>query len=314
MKFVTRSEVKEYEAFARTQTRDLASLVFDEDTVIWHYTNGSGLLGILQTGLLFASQVACVNDATEVVYAQRLYRHALQSLRTSQSSISEERRAFVDSIIKATEEESGKPFHAASKFFIACFSLLQDSVDQWLKYGGLNNENGFSIGFRANGLIGHPNRLLAKVNYDRAVHESVAAAIAQASITYFEQGKARRAPEEQEAWRKNFDEIWDLATYRLAPLVKDECFSSEKEFRLIHELQGYEYSQVCFRAKPSMLTRYLPLAVVGQSIAPRLPITEIWVGPGTHQEISRISVGTLLVQMGYTNVPVKCSTKPLQRA
>jgi hypothetical protein len=39
------------------------------DEIVWHYTTGESLIEIIRTGSLFATQVACLNDTTELRYA-----------------------------------------------------------------------------------------------------------------------------------------------------------------------------------------------------------------------------------------------------
>jgi hypothetical protein len=54
-----------YQEFVRQQVKQMGSLDFDREVMLWHYTNGAGLLGILETGTIFSAQVSCVNDSTE---------------------------------------------------------------------------------------------------------------------------------------------------------------------------------------------------------------------------------------------------------
>ena len=54
-----------YQEFVSQQVKQLGSLDFDREVILWHYTNGGGLLGILETGTIFSTQASCVNDITE---------------------------------------------------------------------------------------------------------------------------------------------------------------------------------------------------------------------------------------------------------
>jgi hypothetical protein len=58
-------ESTKHQEFVRRQVEQLGSLNFDREVIPWHYTNGAGLLGILETGSIFSTQVSCVNDSTE---------------------------------------------------------------------------------------------------------------------------------------------------------------------------------------------------------------------------------------------------------
>jgi hypothetical protein len=54
-----------YQEFLRRQVKQLGSLDFDPEVIPWHYTNGAGLLGILETGTIFSTQVSYVNDSAK---------------------------------------------------------------------------------------------------------------------------------------------------------------------------------------------------------------------------------------------------------
>jgi hypothetical protein len=53
------------QAFVRQEVKQPGSLDFDPDVVLWHYTNGAGLLGFLEAGTIFSTQACGVNDSTE---------------------------------------------------------------------------------------------------------------------------------------------------------------------------------------------------------------------------------------------------------
>jgi len=76
-----------------------------------------------------------------------------------------------------------------------------------------------------------------------------------------------------------------------------------------------EFPLVRFKAKSRMLARYIPLDT--PTWLPRrasvLPIAKIWIGPGRHQQASKVSVGLLLDQMGYSGVSLETSAIPLQQ-
>jgi hypothetical protein len=49
-----------YQEFVRQQVKQLGLLDFDHEVILWHYTNGAGLLGILETGtIIFHSSLLC---------------------------------------------------------------------------------------------------------------------------------------------------------------------------------------------------------------------------------------------------------------
>lgn len=294
--------------------KDIGAFDFDGEMALWHYTNGAGLLGILESGSIRASQVACVNDSTETLYATRLFRDALLKVRETNSG-DKEAVAFLDNVLEEIAEGPDVPGHASSQFFVACFSSLEDDINQWLKYGGLHGENGYAVGFRARGLMIDVNTVLARVSYDRTKHERMALAAAESTLAFYREGLTGARVDDPAQWAKEFFAAWDTAIYRLSPLLKDDCFSAEMEFRVVHELQAVEYPQVRFVQKDNMLARYIDLQTDAwrQTRNPSLPIVKVLIGPGRNKGITKVSVKTLLTQMGYPDVEVGVTKRPVQR-
>ena len=311
---VTPAETEKYRTFVQGKAADLRVFDYDPETLIWHYTNGAGLLGIVESASLRATHVACVNDSSEVLYATRLFRSAVIALK-EKSAADETATSFLEEVLKVTDEPAEMPSNAPSRFFITCFSELEDDINQWLKYGGAHGENGYAIGFRARGLQIDPSTVVVRVNYDAKKHIEIAAETAEATVRFFLEGLQGNRITDPEEWGKEFFEAWDNAIYRLSPLAKDECFTAEKEFRMIHELQTTELPNVRFQQKQNLLARYITLQSPAwmQTRTPILPIAKVMVGPGRHQGITQVSVRTLLNQMGYPGVEVSLSKRPVQR-
>ncbi len=76
---VQQEDLRAYDEFLVKQL-DVLGSVFKEDKTLWHYTTGAGLQGILESGTIYATQVACLNDSTEIRYASSLFKKALISL------------------------------------------------------------------------------------------------------------------------------------------------------------------------------------------------------------------------------------------
>ena len=98
----------------------------------------------------------------------------------------------------------------------------------------------------------------------------------------------------------------------IALMIKHPKFAGEKERRIATLLYAGEHTALEFRQRRTLLARHLPIDLtidVGAGNK-RLPITRIYVGPGPSQEVSRISVGDLLLKFGYQNIPVEASKVP----
>ena len=68
---VTPQENDAYGEFVRKTAAELGVLDLKGQEIVWHYTDGVGFLGILQSSTLHATQVAALNDSKETEYATR---------------------------------------------------------------------------------------------------------------------------------------------------------------------------------------------------------------------------------------------------
>ena len=131
---VTQDENDKYRRFVNVLADELGVFAFHPETTIWHYTNEQGLLGILQSASLFATQVAFLNDRRETKYAQSLFVEAIQQIQRERAT-DHEAVTFLNLVQDAIKDDPGNPTQGTSKFFVTSFSGDEDSVDQWRKYG-----------------------------------------------------------------------------------------------------------------------------------------------------------------------------------
>ena len=153
---------------------------FQPDQIVWHYTNGAGFLGILQSATLYATQVASLNDVRETKYATDLYKDAVKGLLKEKAD-DPDAVTFLNAVLEFVKEEPDSPTHGTSKFFVTCFSADEDDVTQWDRYGG---DNGYAIGFYARGLWREPNSQLYRVVYDRDKQTAAAKKITEATLSF----------------------------------------------------------------------------------------------------------------------------------
>src|ERR1700722_14153072 len=74
-------EIKRYYDFANQLIGDLKTIAIPPDSMLWHYTSGSALIQIVDTGTIYATQLSGLNDTTELRYGSKLFQDALASLR-----------------------------------------------------------------------------------------------------------------------------------------------------------------------------------------------------------------------------------------
>ena len=301
---ITASEQRKYDEFVLSIVKEAGALdAPPANTLLWHYTNGSGLLGIIQSGSLFATQVSCLNDAEEIKYASSIFKSALSTLKDDQTK-GKEVRTLAEAALKYFGND--EDYVGSLPYFVACFTQLEDSIGQWQGYGA-RGENGYAIGFDPAGLT-QMGGLLVRVNYDKAKHEELAMKVASKTIDFY--GEGVKGAESPEQWGEEFLTQWDEKITQLAPLIKDDCWAHEKEYRIIKLLVRGQLPELRILQKETMMTRHLPMKMITDVRYPTLPIRKVIIGPCPHPSISRVSADTLLRQHGYPSGIAVSSKRP----
>jgi len=253
-----------------------------------------------------------LNDRNETKYATDLFKKSIKQVIEERKD-DPAAKDFLQKVLEYVKDDNPEnPTHGTSKFFVTCFSEVEDDLSQWGRYGG---QNGYAIGFYARGLWREPTSALYKVIYDRAIQEKVSKEIADATLEFFQAGLTEERLKDPDKWAQEFFEAWDEWVYKLAPLAKDVTWKAESEFRLVHELKVQEFRQVRFKQGNTMLGRYIALDTPSwlKRRTPLLPIAKVIVGPGNHPAFTSVSVRLLLDQTGYEQVPVETTKVSLQR-
>lgn len=237
---VTPAENLKYADFVRTIAQEMGVFQYQPDEIVWHYTDGLGFLGILQSSTIYATQVSSLNDRNETKYATDLYRASVEALLAEKKQ-DQVATAFLGSVLGYVKDNPELPAHGMSKFFVTCFSGEEDDLTQWDRYG---KRNGYAIGFYARGFWRGATSTLYRVIYDRSLHQSASKRLAEAMLAFYLEGLTVERATDIQKWTEEFFVAWDEWIYKLAPLAKDQKWKAENEFRLVHELASNEASQV----------------------------------------------------------------------
>ena len=307
---VTPDEMKAYGAFCIRKFEELGTPYMNIEKPIWHYTNGSSLIAMLDSGKLWSTQVSCLNDMAEINYGSTLLGDALRAILPSVigNTILETFATYYLSLLST--ERSNSEQQALSPHYVACFSSVPNSLSQWRAYCG--GENGFAVGFSASEIM--TKHLLCSVSYDRSRHAAVAHDVANATLEYFGRGLESRPGVDPEKWGASFLSAWDASITYLATVGKHPSFEEESEVRIV-TLGPVDATDLEFRQKESIMSRHYPLALSNRTQNGRamLPIQEIMVGPSRYKGVSKASVQALLQKHGYgTTITVSQSDCPFQ--
>jgi hypothetical protein len=134
IEYVREQDKQEYLKFFAHHLRSFGRPPASE---LWHYTDAEGLMGIVASGQLWCTQVACLNDSLEQRYFGDLVHAAVKARRANNTD------PHLAILLRVADEFlDGQDFAAAGRF-VACFSEIEDDLGQWRGYGG--GQCGYSI-------------------------------------------------------------------------------------------------------------------------------------------------------------------------
>lgn len=274
--------------------------------VVWHYTDANGLIGILEKGEIYFTQIACLNDSQEQAYFGNVVLDLVRAKLATNTD------ATLEPLLKTAEIGLAERDFASYGRFVACFSEQQDDLNQWRGYGG--GECGYAIGFRTQELFDaiharRPDALLVPMSYSKAKHDSFAADIITCAEAFYRRGIARGITD-LAGWSKALLTVLGLELDVFASVLKHPSFAHENERRIVLKFQDTDVPNLIFRQKRTLLARMLPIDAKNFATPPRLPIADVWVGPGPAQRVSVVGVGDLLLKHGYTGIKVERSAVP----
>jgi hypothetical protein len=106
---VTPQENNKYRDFVSTIASELGVFVdVKAQEVVWHYTNGDGFLGILQSSTVYATQVAALNDSKETEYATDLFKQAIKQVIIEKHD-NVDAVAFLTEVLEFVKDERENP-------------------------------------------------------------------------------------------------------------------------------------------------------------------------------------------------------------
>lgn len=281
--------------------------------LIWHYTNADGLLGILKSGAIWATDAAYVNDTAELVYTLDEVRKAVVK-----ATHGADRRA-IEVLLKRL---AGDDFGAV---VIACFCADGDLLSQWRGYSA---SGGFSIGFNTGELARHwmvreSVGLLAPINYSETDAREAVSRWTDSALEKW----GEILPDGIDALIAGRKEVTDELVDEFAPLAqrldrtlghlrwaaafhKHPSFSEEQEWRLTTSGMSSEDVALGFRTTPLGLVPYRSIAF--QEDSQESPIRCVRVGPGSNADLQMTAVRRLLSELDYTDVEVVKSATPFR--
>jgi hypothetical protein len=262
--------------------------------VLYHYTTAQGLLGILKTGSLWATNSRFLNDPTEIEYATQLFRRIADEEFGKYGSPSPTHVAYWQKCVASWLDY----YEQEAKVYVACFSADGDLLSQWRGYGATGG--GYAIGFATTPLpqsqqdVGAtPGFAMRRVIYNPNTQEGL---VRERVKALCEPGKT--SSRDQEGWFSTFFS-------ECLNCFKHPAFEEEREWRAIQfgRQAGRDISSLKFdfRTSLSRIIDYtqLNLKATDGKFAGKLPISAVCYGPTLDAKTTERSLKILLGAHGY---------------
>ncbi|SRR6266436_1931698 len=286
-------------------------LTREPDKPLYHYTTQTGLLGIIKSRQIWATHTQYLNDRREFLHAVDLVREETKRLLDEVLDSDPSRphhSAREDSLARMQKAVSLSP--ESINVCVCSFSEERDSLSQWRAYGG---RSGFAVGFSNQVLRAATEKqrwFLAPCIYDPATQRGLVRALVEEVL---EENLGDRLDEdiEEDIFLKGLG--GNLLAYlsRYAPILKDESFKEEREWRIIS--RPVFSQRLDYREGRSLIVPYykLPLCEDNQ----KLELHEVVIGPTPDAQRSKSSLASLMmsqkvVMKGTGGVNVNVSHVP----
>jgi len=273
---------------------------------LWHYTDASGLLGMLSTDTLWCSAATHLNDPGEVDFGFTTFLAALEAEIRRQRRSAGFRKELLGLIAAERPDD----------VFIVSASMDGDSLSQWKQYAGTTP---YAVAFDGDwplAILGTPSRVQGDWTYPALRWREVQYGLDGEPYRDYVRGYVRDAARFGERRVRLTTSLpRDYVTWNFALLTKASGFSAEREARIATALPP-EVEALDFRTGRFGITPMIRLTgsghgpegnfnreLVRETPLP-LPIREVRVGPSPTAALLEAGAKSALRHYGYQDVPV----------
>ncbi len=255
---------------------------------VYHYTNDTGLRGILEGGHIWLTDIFSLNDPSEL-------RHGLSRVVI----ILNEKAASGPAESKLFAKQFGsldEALHRSAHYFVCSFSEAGDDLGQWRAYA--DNGRGYALGFDTQALeeafgkgyeTATSNNAAFPVTYCDSTLDDIQRRLIDRMFTLISLPRGRNLSEP--AIRAYIVELSvALAANALHAVLffKHEAYNNEREYRFLEVHRADAPPQVKLRSLPYSLIRYREFDwknAAGEALK------KIVIGPAANQEKARRFAG-----------------------
>lgn len=249
---------------------------------LYHYTTLAGLLGIVDSAELRASDIRYMNDSTEL-------RHTLELLN---QQVTRRILAGVDSpeLLNALLDWLSHRIVSGPMLFGASFRANGNLLSQWRGYS--LHGKGVSLGMTPQQILaraGAQSFQVARCIYSKSEQEQLIDRIIDAVEALAADHDID--PRRSEPWLDLFQRIeGDLL--RIAAVLKHPTFEEEQEWRIVSPVMHDLTPKVQFREGISMLIPYFNVDLLDET--GRLQLEHVYLGPTSNIDLSMNSLALYL--------------------
>lgn len=267
---------------------------------IFHYSSAQGLMGIIDTSSLWATDTRFLNDKTELVHGLGICAEELADRRLT--------GLFGDICHGIATKLDTRGYF----FFAASLCEADDLIPQWRGYGA--NGSGYAIGLDTTQLLRmHKHFSVLRVLYTDE-HKRLAAQrmIDSFGVAWTESEGTRQDRRSEVATAIATAMLTGLTL--LAASFKPEVFAYEREWRLVQILHRDRVTtgEISFRDSQGLLVPYVMFRLRDPACeVDALPLKSIRTGPALQNEAKEDAVRLFLASRGLSAL-VTSSNAPLR--
>jgi hypothetical protein len=276
-------------------------------TRLFHYTPQAGLLGIIKSNVLWATNALYLNDSSELLYGLSVAREHMSAV-VAKSDIVREFLRRAEQLLDLSVLTPGRQFYAC------CFCENPNLLSQWRAYA--DRGGGYAIGFDTEDLgraAVKTHLSLFPMDYGTGGNSEKLAEDIGAVCQALERCAKQSPGNDEKLISAALDELKLALIFRIFWL-KHPDFKEEQEWRILANFLSTDLSRVSFREGQTTPVPYveLGLADFGESLK-TFPIREVVHGPNAHPQLASQSLESLFKKHGFDPPKIWGSQIPIRR-
>ncbi|HEV7922376.1 MAG TPA: DUF2971 domain-containing protein [Thermoanaerobaculia bacterium] len=256
--------------------------------LLYHYTTAAGLLGIIESQSVRATNYSFLNDSSEIKYGRALVEDCIAA-RAAKC------KGFPHQVL-----DSIKNLHEfLPDIYVACFTALKDDLAQWRGYGiGVER---YCLGFHSRHVhqatMDNDHSRFAAVIYDEKEQRKRIDAVLDRAVNFLEK---KKHPQPAEPGR-----VLAHHLARRVPTFKSPAYKGEGEWRVIISIHDDAIPAVSFDTSRGVLRPFIPVRM-----ADPIPLSSLHILAPARKEAAMKAATLMLRCRNILGVQPEESTIP----